>query len=96
MSTEYHESPIHVWFELSRASWLTLPRVLLEAMPYEWQVKMAGLLREYEEAFPCVDERIDGTRVHCHKNRRLVKTPPEVINYRRPDAAWIDERRGRR
>ena len=25
------------WFGLSYASWLTMPRVMMEAMPEEWQ-----------------------------------------------------------
>ena len=30
------------WFGLSYASFLTLPRVLMEAMPEEWQRKMTN------------------------------------------------------
>ena len=41
-----------LWFELSYASFLTLPRVLMHEMPDEWQGKMADLLNEYSEAFP--------------------------------------------
>lgn len=77
------------WFSLSYASWLTLPRVLMEDMPDEWQSKMADLLNEYDERFPNQPEL--GTRVQITgDNGRLVKTPHELINYRRPDKNFIN------
>ena len=45
------ESPIHGWFELSYAQFLTVPRLVMEAMPHEWQCKMADLLSEMDETF---------------------------------------------
>ena len=47
----YVESPINAWFELSYARFLTVPRLVLESMPAEWQDKMAALLREMDETF---------------------------------------------
>ena len=47
----YVESPIHIWFELSYAQFLTVPRLVMESMPLEWQEKMAELLREMDETF---------------------------------------------
>ncbi|MDA0244924.1 MAG: hypothetical protein OT477_16025 [Chloroflexi bacterium] len=44
-------NPIAEWFELSRAQFLTVPRLVMEAMPVEWQEKMADLLREMDETF---------------------------------------------
>ncbi len=84
------ESSLHQWFGLSYASWLTLPRVFMCAMPDDWQAKMKDLLLEYEENFPdgCV-EGADGTRVLCTKDRKLVKTPPDLINYRHPNPEFI-------
>lgn len=81
------------WFELSYASWLTLPRVLMEAMPDDWQGRMAALLREYDEAFPNPPNL--GTRVQVTQGRRLVKTPSWLINYRRPDRDAVDSCRQR-
>ena len=47
----YEESPIHIWFELSCAQFLTVPRLVLESMPMKWQKKMAKLLEEMDETF---------------------------------------------
>ena len=45
------ESPIHIWFELSYAQFLTVPRLVMESMPYDWQEKMAELLEEMDATF---------------------------------------------
>ena len=50
-SQKVSDSPIHVWFELSYSQYLTVPRLVMESMPLEWQEKMAGLLREMDETF---------------------------------------------
>ena len=41
--------PISLWFELSYAQYLTIPRSVLQAMPQEWQAKMAVLLDQVDE-----------------------------------------------
>jgi hypothetical protein len=43
--------PIQAWFELSYAQFLTVPRLVMESMPVEWQRKMALLLYEMDETF---------------------------------------------
>lgn len=48
---EFVESPISAWFELTYAQFLTVPRLVLESMPLEWQQQMAGLLDEMDETF---------------------------------------------
>lgn len=40
---------IHEWFSLSYASFLVLPRTLLQSMPDEWQGQFVALLREYDD-----------------------------------------------
>lgn len=81
------------WFGLSRAGWLTIPRVLMHAMPDEWQGKMAALLNEYCEAFPNQPDL--GTRVQCTTmSGKLTPTPDWVISYRYPGEAAINELRG--
>lgn len=75
------------WFGLGRASWVTLPRVLVEAMPDEWQEKMAALLEEWDDAWDTSD----------------MPTPEVVLNgasddawlhsYRYPDRAEIEAHR---
>ena len=79
------------WFGLSYASWLTMPRVMMEAMPKEWQQRMARLLNEYEDAFP--NQPDIGTRVQITKHGKLVKALPHLLNYRHPDKAKIDAMR---
>lgn len=83
----YVESPIHGWFELTYASYLVLPRVLLQEMPLEWQEKMVKLLEEMEEEFPNIQG--GSYRVLKTKNGKLVKTPEWEINYRRPNRDMI-------
>ena len=78
-----------MWFGLSYASWLTLPRVLMHEMPDEWQQKMADLLHEYEETFPNPPDL--GTRVQVTYRGKLTKTPGWLINYRHPDYAQINK-----
>ena len=43
--------PINWWFELSYAQYLTVPRLVMQSMPLEWQQKMAVLLQEMDETF---------------------------------------------
>lgn len=78
---------LHLWFGLSYASWLTLPRVLMQEMPDEWQEKMAELLNEWDETYPNTGEATPS--VNLKENNRFVKMPKWLINYRRPDKAAI-------
>jgi hypothetical protein len=71
------------WFGLSYASWLTLPRVLLEDMPDKWQEKMAALLEQMDERYPNAPDI--GYRVQATRNGKMVKMPEWLCNYRRPD-----------
>jgi len=41
--------PVHEWFELSYAQYLTLPRSVLQSMPAQWQKKFVTLLEELDE-----------------------------------------------
>jgi hypothetical protein len=43
--------PLNLWFELSYAQFLTVPRLVMESMPIEWQHKMAVLLQEMDDTF---------------------------------------------
>jgi len=42
--------PIHGWFELSYAQYLTIPRSVLQSMPIEWQTRFVACLEELDEA----------------------------------------------
>jgi hypothetical protein len=81
------DEDLQLWFGLSYASWLTIPRVLMEAMPIDWQNEMAKLLMEYDAAYP--NQPNIGTRVQVTQNGKLIKTPDWLINYRRPDTEMI-------
>lgn len=82
---------LHGWFGLSYASWLTMPRVLMQEMPDEWQGRMAALLWEYGDAYPNQPDM--GTRVQTVVNGRLVKPPEWLIKYRHPDYSKVEEMR---
>jgi len=41
-------SDIHAWFGLTYASYLTLPRSVLQSMPIEWQEQFVALLDELQ------------------------------------------------
>ena len=81
------------WFELSYASFLTMPRVAMQAMPDEWQSNMADLLNEVDDEFPNFPEfkyrfqRVEGNR--------FSKFPEWLLNYKyfRPSQAneWRDK-----
>ena len=43
------------WFGLTYASWLTMPRVMMHAMPEDWQDRMAQLCEEWDAAWDTRD-----------------------------------------
>jgi hypothetical protein len=45
-----YDGPIHLWFELSYAQYLTVPRLALQSMPIEWQERFAKCLCELDES----------------------------------------------
>jgi hypothetical protein len=77
------------WFELSYASFLTIPRILMHEMPDEWQGKMAELLTEYSETFPNWPDG-SGTQIRYTINNRLAPMPDWLLDYRHPDQATRD------
>ncbi|MBT3807641.1 MAG: hypothetical protein HOG03_24090 [Desulfobacula sp.] len=81
-----------LWFGLSYASFLTLPRVMMHAMPDLWQKQMSILLKEYDEMFP--NQPRLGTRVQATKDGKLTKMPEFLKNYRHPHHEKIDEMKG--
>ena len=85
------DTDLAYWFGLSYASFLVLPRVLMEDMPMVWQNKMAALLNEYDDAFP--NQPDIGAQVQITHDGKLIKTPDWLINYRHPDYRMIDKMR---
>lgn len=88
------DGPVHAWFELTYAQYLTIPRVLLEAMPAAWQERFVRCLEELDETF---DWRPEEGRYWCHLKDgqgRFVVDP--LREYRRPDTAHLERlRRGK-
>lgn len=82
------------WFGLSYASWLTIPRVLMENMPDEWQEKMAELLEECDAYYPNCGEDGISFSVQCKLNNKFIKMPKYLGNYRYPDWEKLNEFRG--
>ena len=54
--------PIHNFFELSYAQYLTIPRSVLQSMPVEWQRRFVRCLEE-------LDDTIDWRPPHPHQYR---------------------------
>ena len=77
-----------LWFGLSYASFIVVPRVLAHEMPDDWQAKMAELLNEYDEAFPNFPVGWS-TRVQFTIDGKLAKWPGWALNYRHPDLMAI-------
>lgn len=46
---ESDDSPIHMWFELTYAQYLTIPRSVLQSMSSSWQGEFVRLLEELDE-----------------------------------------------
>lgn len=44
------DDPVHTWFELSYAQYLTIPRSILQSMGREWQRRFVQCLEELDEA----------------------------------------------
>jgi hypothetical protein len=83
-----HESPIHFWFELSYAQYLTIPRSVMEVMPLEWQEKMVECLQELDEKIKWrPKEGRYWVRLKDEKGR-YVKDP--LMQYRHPDTEYIE------
>src|SRR5688572_1711877 len=81
------------WFGLDRNAFAVMPRVLMEAMPAEWQAKMAALLFDYTETWQRWPAG-SGCRVQYEMHGKLAKMPDWLLNYRHPDREEIERLRG--
>lgn len=76
---------LHLWFGLSHAAFLVMPRVAMMEMPKEWQEKMAELLNQYDETIDTSAFGVKGCRVQALTGEgKLMKMPEELLNYRHP------------
>jgi hypothetical protein len=64
---------ISLWFNLTYASYLVLPRLWLENMPLEWQYKFVELLNEIPETLEIDNEYSAQYIVTCKRNGKFVK-----------------------
>ena len=80
-----HE-PIHTWFELSYAQYLTIPRTVLQSMPIEWQRRFVQCLEELDDSIDWRPE--NGDRYWCFLR--------DVDTGRFKDDPLADYERGRR
>lgn len=84
---------IHDWFGLTYAQFLTLPRVIMEAMPARWQEQMVALLDELGETYDYLpaNGNMYYVRVGQPAEWPYEKTPPlknpdrDLCNYRHPN-----------
>lgn len=90
MDEEYRKD-LQLWFGLTHASFCVMPRVFMEAMPPEWQEKMAQLLFEYSDTI-----KTDVCGVHScfvtakDGNNRFMRMPEDILNYRHPRREFIE------
>lgn len=55
MNWQDDPEPIHLWFGLTYANYLVIPRSVLQSMPQPWQAGFCELLGEMHEAFGHLD-----------------------------------------
>lgn len=65
---------IHDMFGLTYASYLVLPRSILQSMPSDWQCRFRALMKEYDEATSIIDDGVD-YQVTGKDGNRFVQDP---------------------
>ncbi|MCD2752679.1 hypothetical protein K4W61_09115 [Pseudomonas aeruginosa] len=81
------------WFGLSRSAYAVLPRVMMHAMPDEWQGRFAELMDEWDDHWP--NQPDITAHVQIKQNNRFISTPPWLLNYRHPDHNQLNAMRGK-
>jgi len=76
------EEAISFWFGLSYAHFLTIPRLILESMPPEWQKKMVTLLNELDETFDWLPEKGKYWVQLRDDKGRFVRLDDDMCDYR--------------
>ncbi len=80
------------WFGLSRATFCTLPRIFMHAMPDEWQRSMAVLMAEWDATWD--SSNMPSPYVSAMgENNKFTRWPADLLNYRHPDSLFIDSMR---
>lgn len=81
------------WFGLSRSAYAVLPRVMMHAMPDDWQARFAELMDEWDDHWP--NQPDITAHVQIKQNNRFISTPPWLLNYRHPDHNQLNAMRGK-
>ncbi|EPG5279272.1 hypothetical protein L4P86_001705 [Pseudomonas aeruginosa] len=81
------------WFGLSRSAYAVLPRVMMHAMPDEWQGRFAELMDEWDDHWP--NQPDITAHVQIKQNNRFISTPLWLLNYRHPDHNQLNAMRGK-
>lgn len=97
-----HEKDVHQFFGLSYASWLVLPRAVLQAMPGPRQHRLTDLLEELEQATSEADLQVEPPGYHVQavdEAGKFIKWDLPAYRYAPSDmarlaAVWPKYRRG--
>ena len=76
------EMDVTTFFGLSYASWLTVPRIVMESMPIEWQHKFVALLNEMNDTFDWMPDDLS-LSVTGKRENKFVRLPFLLNDYRR-------------
>lgn len=89
--------PIHAWFELTYAEYLTIPRSVLQSMPVEWQRRFVQCLEQLDEAFDWrpADDKVYRCTLHKPNEEHSEHSPTRYWG-RALDDPLGDYERGRR
>lgn len=93
-SPDFCREDIHAWFGLSYASYLTLPRSILQEMPAEWQHAFARLLDELSDQYTAPLDGGHYTVQTRDDNGRFVADP--LRQYRYPSWHALERSRSSR
>lgn len=84
---------VHALFGLSYASWLCWPRVLMERMPLECQLRFCNLWEEFADQWEWIPE---GASIYVQfkdESGKYMHMPRELCQYRHPDEDFIESLR---
>jgi hypothetical protein len=83
-----HGRDVHGWFGLTYAQYLTIPRVILDAMPGEWQARFVRCLIELGATFDWLPkEGRYWVRLKDGRGRYVVDP---LMEYRHPHPSDLD------
>jgi hypothetical protein len=80
----FEDDPIHNWFSLSYAQYLTIPRSVLQSMPQEWQRRFVKCLEQLDET---IDWRPDEGTYHVELRQVTEVLDEDISQY---VEAWGD------